>query len=272
MKKSNRKFVIGLSLFLLFSVMNLTHAQVDDIRSQLSPEELEPSEAEIQRVLKKFEKQDIQNSLERNPSLKQALDLMQENINAFGDLQLVPEQKEELRFISDQTKKSISRVLGSKELSERDQRTAIMDLKQDAMSKMVEVLLPEQLETLMPFDIQSHGLPKALVKSPLGEVLELTEEQKKKIEKESEKLAREFEEFAKKMRQRSYDIVFDTLTEDQREKVVKAYAEETEYLYSWAPIELTYSTHAFSLPEDAKEGASPIEYIRQVPIEKHDDK
>ena len=262
-------YLAGMLILFLTCIAN---AQVDDVRSLLSPEELEPSESEIQNLLERFEQQDFQTSLERNPNLKQALDLMQENINAFGSLHLVPEQETELRVISDQSKKAIKRIRDSIDLNKNERKSAIAEVKHDAMKKMVEVLLPEQLEALLPFDIQSHGLPKALVESPLGEVLELTEAQKKKIEKESDQLARQFEAFAKKMRQRSYDIVFDTLTEEQRKKVLKAYANETDYLYHWAPLELAYSTHAFSLPEDAKVGATPIEYIRQVRIEKHDDK
>lgn len=107
-----------------------------------------------------------------------------------------------------------------------EKRDKYWDIKQECQAAVLEIFLDEQLKKLENTGLRYSGLYKIVTRSPVGEMIELTDVQKESIQKKSNELAREIEEFVTEARQCSADIVLKTLTKRQREQLYQIYGED----------------------------------------------
>ncbi len=141
-------------------------------------------------------------------------------------------------------------------------------LKTKLTQDINKVLLPHQLSHVSQMDVTKVGIPKLLVKSPVGDLLELTDGQKRRIELKSDALAKKIEKFIHESRQEAYGIVFDELSDDQKTKLSKLYnTKALKRQMSIVPVHLLFAHCAFDLPEDFDERMSPAVLIMSTKLE-----
>lgn len=150
-------------------------------------------------------------------------------------LELTPEQVKDLRRIGDRNRRKLIEVVGdlpeARELNLRQLYSSdkFLDLDEDrrnevfgkltnienAIDKEVsDVLVPQQFERLGLGNMHS-GLPLVLVRSFIGDMIELTDRQKESIEKAAVKVADEFEQGMTKYRKGMKDRIRAQLSPEQ---------------------------------------------------------
>ena len=87
----------------------------------------------------------------------------------------------------------------------------LANLKTKFAQKIRECLLEGQVDAIFSSRISSNGIPKVLVQSPIGDVLRLTDEQKKKIADSSDKISKKIAAFEMEIRKEACKAVFDEL-------------------------------------------------------------
>lgn len=182
------------------------------------------------------------------------LELSDEQIAEYHDVreEFSARIKDEVRELPGYEKPDFDQIFKSSEFRELDnddkkRLEAIRNGYADALSK---IYIDNQLKQLSAFHLSS-GLPKLLVLSPMGGMLDLTDSQKENIQAKSQSLAEEIDEFTAKIRKRSREIISSELTDEQWEKLQDYVGEDMiqQYPGRRIPIELIGDWYRFHSAE-----------------------
>jgi Spy/CpxP family protein refolding chaperone len=150
------------------------------------------------------------------------------------ELQLVDEQQEELTAVAEEIRNEIGqemrdmfsqmRDLGDDERRERFEeiRARLEEANADAEKRLEKVLLPHQFERLKQIDLQSRLQQRgaaALTSGELADTLNLTDDQRAKLEQRAEEVQQELEEKIQQLRIEARNKLLDVLTAEQRAKL-----------------------------------------------------
>ena len=97
-------------------------------------------------------------------------------------------------------------------------------LTMETNGKMIELFDPEELAKLRRLSLSNSALPKLLTRTPIGEVLGLTLEQKQQIEESAKRISQDLENEVSKWKQKAVEGIERHLTDDQREELAKLFA------------------------------------------------
>lgn len=150
------------------------------------------------------------------------------------ELQLVDEQREKVVALADQARDTVReemreafsqlRDLGDDERRARfdEVRGRIEALNADLEAKLEKVLLPHQFERLKQIDVQNRLQQRgaaALTSGDLAAALNLTDQQREKLEKRAEQVQAELREKMRQLQTEARDKMLDVLTPEQRAKL-----------------------------------------------------
>jgi len=154
---------------------------------------------------------------------------MLQNPQTRKEIELVPEQAEKLKQIADRYRQQLQELyapLRDPDLSQEERRKLYRELGEKSR-KLLEktkqeiegVLLPHQVEALKMIQLRMRAA--ALLRSPaVLERLGLTEEQKKKIQRNREELAEKLNELQKEY----FEEILEILTPEQVEKLKQTFS------------------------------------------------
>jgi len=165
-----------------------------------------------------------------------------------------------------------SGVVDSNKLFSKDeenyQKVLASEAKQKLLKEFNEILLPHQLSYVSQMDVTRVGLPKLLTQSPIGDILELTDGQKRRIKHQSEALAQKVEKFIHESRHEAFAIIFDELEDEQKGKLFKLYDEKLlKRQMSTMPMRLLYAHFVYELPDGFDKNMSPSIIVMGTNVE-----
>ncbi len=162
--------------------------------------------------------------------------LMNEQVQ--DEIELVEEQKAELRDLAEEIRDDMRSEMGSlfqgmRDLSEDERRekfgeirTKMESFQKQAESKIEEVLLPHQFERLKQLNVQQQingggGGATGLLQGPLADELGITDEQREEMMAKSQELQADVEKKIQKLREEAREELMSVLTPEQRSKLEK---------------------------------------------------
>lgn len=210
--------------------------------SELTDAEKAAVDAEGEKAfLEQLSRQTKLKTLQKRVPANQMLELIVSSPDSFERLGLIEYQQEQFSKLREKYLKELTEIFGEMVVRDRldwakfdkldksnsdEKRDKYWDIKQECQAAVLEIFLDEQLKKLENTGLRFSGLSKIVTRSPIGDMIELTDVQKESIQKKSNELAREIEEFVTEARQRSADIVLKTLTKRQREQLYQIYGED----------------------------------------------
>ena len=193
--------------------------------------------------------------------INQLVQLIVDGKGSFKDAEISEEQTHSIRKIHTNYLRKYREVLGDKvvgnrldlamanlnwESLSRDERRKVDEFSDKFKDEVIEVFLPQQLKGFANTGLIS-GIPKIVTDSPISEILDVSDEQKRKIQIESNKLAEEIEEFAHKTRLKAAQIAMKNLTEEQKEQLFDIYGKQkVERQFSKTPIGILFRQLSFT--------------------------
>ena len=150
------------------------------------------------------------------------------------ELQLVDEQRDKVMAAADEARNQMRdemRDLFSqmRDLSDDERRARfdeirgrIESMNADLEARLKKVLLPHQYERLKQIDVQVRVQQRgaaALSSGELAEALDLTDEQREKLEQRAEEVQKELQEKMSQLRLEARNKMLDVLTPEQRAKL-----------------------------------------------------
>jgi Spy/CpxP family protein refolding chaperone len=152
------------------------------------------------------------------------------------ELQLVDEQKDKIKDITDGVRTKLREQLRDvftqmQNLSDEERRakfgeirTKIEAVNADTEKELAKVLLPQQMERLKQIDLQSkiqYRGAQALTSGDVAKALNLTDEQKEKLEKRAAEVQEELQTKIKQLQADARKKMLDVLTPDQQAQLDK---------------------------------------------------
>lgn len=152
------------------------------------------------------------------------------------ELQLVDEQKEKLRGLSDEMRNKVSGELRGmfeqmRDLSDDERRAKFDEIRakvetinSEFEKKLGEILLPHQLDRLKQIDLQSkirRNGAAALTNGDVAQALNLTEEQRAKLEKRATEVQEELQTKIRELQAEARQKIIDVLTPEQQATLKK---------------------------------------------------
>ena len=152
------------------------------------------------------------------------------------ELQLVDEQKEKLKGIADGMREKVREDMRGmfeqmRDLSEEERQTKFAEIRtkfetiNSEMEKEVDkVLLPHQVERLKQIDLQTKIKQRgasALTGGDLAKTLNLTDEQREKLEKRAAEVQEELQAKIKELQVDARKKIIDVLTPEQQAQLEK---------------------------------------------------
>lgn len=152
------------------------------------------------------------------------------------ELQLVDEQKDKVRDLADDMRNKAGQQMRSmfrdmQDLSDEERRAKFgeiqskaQEMAKDADKKLEGILLPHQLERLKQIDLQNKIRQRgsdALTNGDVAEALNLTDDQRDKLEKRAAEVQQELDTKIKELRADARKKVIDVLTPDQQAQLQK---------------------------------------------------
>jgi Spy/CpxP family protein refolding chaperone len=152
------------------------------------------------------------------------------------ELQLVDEQKEKVRALTDDMRTKVREEMGSmfqglQGASDEDRRarfdeirTKFETINKDMEKKLDGVLLPHQLERLKQIDLQNKMRQRgasALTGGDIAEALNLSDEQRDKLEKRAAEVQEELQTKIKELQADARKKMIDVLTPEQQVQLQK---------------------------------------------------
>lgn len=244
------RFLIGFIVVCVCCSDAMAQVQIPTVEQEEMWEIMRP--LRTQQNLDEFRQGFSMNQAIQNPSMFAIIRLMEgddELANHFG---LVDLQREELADLKNELSKQVKSIKEDAALTDQQKLNKLAIAKHKVGVKVAEVLLPKQLKKLQKWDIDTAGLPKLLVKTEIGNALELTDKQKGQIKTKSDALAKRIREMVGEFRQEAADIVIEELTDSQIDSLGKIYSNQRlrEYFES-IPITMLHNQYLFELPDDA---------------------
>jgi len=115
----------------------------------------------------------------------------------------------------------------------KEMRGAMESVRTEMTGRLAEVLLPHQQKRLEQLGRHVHmsslDLDEALIDGPLAEELELTDEQKKRLQERHAEIQAETDEAIRKIRREAREKLLKELTGSQREKLADLLGEDFDY-------------------------------------------
>ncbi len=185
------------------------------------------------------------------------LSQLEKNNGLIDTLELVDEQKDEIRAIQEEYQKEEALLVISDDPTEADERKYDLlqqKLKDRFAKKIRDCLMDGQVEAIFSSRILDKGVPKVLVESQIGAVLRLTDDQKKRIAKSSDEISKKIGEFQREIRREACKAVFDELTSEQRKQLLKVYDIDalTSYFHKRSLLRLRYDYYFIPYEETPK--------------------
>lgn len=152
------------------------------------------------------------------------------------ELQLVDEQKDKVRGITDEMRNKVRDQMRDvftqmRDLSDDERRakfgeirTKMESLQADTEKELDKVLLPHQLERLRQIDLQTKVQQRgasALTGGDVAKALNLTDEQRDKLEKRAAEVQEELQTKIKQLQADARKKMLDVLTPDQQAQLEK---------------------------------------------------
>jgi Spy/CpxP family protein refolding chaperone len=152
------------------------------------------------------------------------------------ELQLVDEQKDKVRGITDEVRNKLRDQLRDiftqmRDLSEEERRarfgeirTKVEAVNADMEKQLEKVLLPHQLERLKQIDLQTkiqYRGASALTSGDVAKALNLTDEQREKLEKRAAEVQEELQTKIKQLQADARKKMLDVLSPDQQAQLEK---------------------------------------------------
>lgn len=159
------------------------------------------------------------------------------------ELQVVDEQREKLRVLADEARGRVEQEMRGmfeemRDLGEEDRRARFDQIreKMDAMNaefekQLGEVLLPHQLDRLRQIDLQGRirrGGAQAITGGEIAKALNLTDEQREKLEKRAIEVQEELQAKIRELQADARKKMLDVLTPEQQAKLEKMMGEQFE--------------------------------------------
>lgn len=150
------------------------------------------------------------------------------------ELQLIDEQRDKLEAVVDDARQRIGdemrdmfSQMGNLSNEERqarfeDVRARLEKLNKESESELKKVLLPHQFDRLKQISVQQRVQQQganALTSGDLAEALDLTDEQREKLEKRAAEVQQELQDKIAQLRLEARDKMLDVLTPEQRAKL-----------------------------------------------------
>ena len=188
------------------------------------PAAIKPAkEAMKSKSMKNLERANRDRQLRDNQTLLTLLSMMDENDNALEVLELIGDQKANITALQKEYQGKRDNLWKRTDLPRSELRNELSKLKAAYIKKISKVMVPHQTRELARADAGRVGIHKALTDSVMGDALRLTDAQKSKIRKNSMKVSEDIEKSVSKIRQQSYDAIFDVLNNKQKEKLKSAF-------------------------------------------------
>ncbi len=152
------------------------------------------------------------------------------------ELQLVDEQKDKVRAISDDMRNKLRDQMRDvfsqmRDLNDEQRRAKFGEIRAkfeavnaDTEKQLEKVLLPHQLERLKQIDLQSRIQQRgalALTSGDIAKALNLTDEQRDKLEKRAAEVQQELQTQIRQLQADARKKMLDVLTPDQRTQLDK---------------------------------------------------
>jgi Spy/CpxP family protein refolding chaperone len=152
------------------------------------------------------------------------------------ELQLVDEQKDKLKGITDEMRTKVRAQMGDifrdmQNLSDDERaakfgeiRTKMEALSAESEKQLEKVLLPHQMERLKQIDLQTKVQTRgasALTSGDVAKALNLTDEQREKLEKRAAEVQEELQAKIKQLQADARKKMLDVLTPDQQAQLEK---------------------------------------------------
>ena len=228
------------------------------VAGQNSPEQLAQLKRDFRENIAQHE---LMTRLTRNPMLPMLINRWADSPSMFAGIELVDSQKEEIQNLHASYIERLQEIhpgfpntLEFKAIRaseswhdlDRQQRAAVKGLESEFRVEVAEIFLPHQLQILQHANIGQSGMPRLLVDSPIGEILEISESQRERIREKSDLLAKEIESALQKLRQDAADILAEELTDDQWSQLKELLGQQTIFrYYAGADLRKVYSDHLF---------------------------
>jgi Spy/CpxP family protein refolding chaperone len=150
------------------------------------------------------------------------------------ELQLVDEQQEKVETVVDEARDQLREEMQSmfrdmRDLSDEERRARFDEIRErmdqfntELEGKLKKVLLPHQFERLKQIDVQQRIQQRgasALTSGELAEALNLTDEQREKLEQRAEEVREELQEKMRQLQTEAREKMLDVLTAEQRAKL-----------------------------------------------------
>jgi Spy/CpxP family protein refolding chaperone len=149
------------------------------------------------------------------------------------ELQLVDEQKDNVQSLADQMRDDVREMFSQfRDLNDEERRARFDEIRpklekmnSDVEAKLQKSLLPHQFERLKQIDVQSRlqrGGSYALTNGDLAKTLNITDEQKEKLEKRAAEVQQELEAQIRQLRTDARKkLLEEVLTAEQRAQLEK---------------------------------------------------
>jgi Spy/CpxP family protein refolding chaperone len=159
------------------------------------------------------------------------------------ELQLVDEQKEKLRALTEEMRTTVGNELRGmfeqmRDISDEERRAKFDEIRAkvesinaDFEKKLGGALLPHQLERLKQIDLQSkirRNGAAALTGGDIAQALNLTDEQRDKLEKRAAEVQEELQTKIRELQAEARQKIIDVLTPEQQATLKKITGEQFE--------------------------------------------
>ena len=244
-----KNLTTGIAVVIAFLFPMILNAQPNKIPKGFPPEAVKKA---LQDDRNNLEHANKKHQHKNNRSLFTLFSMMDDNSQAFDVLEMLGDQKGEIEKLRKQYKSEQDALWKRSDISKVELRNELGKLKTKYITKINKILLPHQLKELSKADVRLVGLHKALTDSVIGDALGLTEQQKKKIRSNAALVADDIEKQVTRIRQKSYDAIFNVLTKEQREKITRALSERQMVMLFEQNDLVTIFNHLSYLNNDEK--------------------
>ena len=165
----------------------------------------------------------IGSTAQRYGAVATSLDLLADP-EVRAELEMVDEQYESLRKMSDQIQRATARRIRALDFSRPDQLVeAVREIRRDADEQLASLLLPHQLERLrmlrLRAELRRSSLAEWLTRDPLRTELELTDEQARELRDSEREIEEALQRDIARLRRQAREKLISRLKPSQQEKV-----------------------------------------------------
>lgn len=163
----------------------------------------------------------------RHEDILPIVELLMSNEKAFANVELTAEQKAKIKPVFEEYERKVKGIQDKYEhVMDPEERNSLISretrsLRRECIRVVTDELLDFQLDAFAAWLPEHVGIVKSLSDSPMGTALGLTEDQRSQIRKKADALGEKMKADFIKYRADANDIVFDALTQEQRERLLK---------------------------------------------------